>query len=73
MNRTKVGARIRAIRGARGMTAQQLGRSVGLKIDVVTRTERGLLPICVERLELFANALGVTSADLLSEKMTFEL
>lgn len=63
-----IGARIRAAREAKGLTAEQLGEKIGTDKGTVSRIERGLAGLDVERLQEIANALGVPVEDLIRSK-----
>jgi transcriptional regulator with XRE-family HTH domain len=69
---SEVGARIRALRKARGMSQQQLGEALaayghGMRHELVYRVEAGSdrRPLRLNEAAAFAAALGVTLADLI--------
>jgi transcriptional regulator with XRE-family HTH domain len=60
-----VGARIAALRGARGMTGEQLGAAIGLTKSQVSKIENGTRSLDVSEVALVADALGATLAEIL--------
>jgi len=60
-----IGRRIRAARLARGMTGEELAEKIGSDKGSVSRVERGMAGLSVERLQRIAAALGIEAADLL--------
>lgn len=55
-----VGAALRALRRARGLSLQQVAASTGLSIGLISQVERGLSSPSVRALRALAEALGVT-------------
>lgn len=62
---TEIGQRIRKERKARGMSAEALAAKVRTDKGTISRIERGVAGLDVERLQRIANALGLTPASLL--------
>jgi transcriptional regulator with XRE-family HTH domain len=58
---------IRAIRQAKGLTIQQLADMVGTSAPHVSNIERGLKNLNNHLMVRFADALGVTPADLIAD------
>lgn len=66
-----LGARIRTYRKAKGMTQDELAKAVGYTSKaMISRIEKGLNAISVERVEEIANALGVDSTELIRQDPT---
>ena len=59
-----VGANIAALRAARGWNQTQLAEKLGMGADSLSRMERGVVAPRFARLELFADILGCTVAEL---------
>lgn len=55
-----MGAQLRALRKAKGLSLQQLSDSCGLSIGLISQIERGLSSPSVKALRGLAEALGVT-------------
>ena len=55
-----VGAQVRALRKARGLSLQQLAAASGLSIGLISQVERGLSSPSVRALRQLAEALGIT-------------
>lgn len=64
--RKAVGARIRELRTARGMTQEALALQSGVTRNVLIDVEHGRRSLLYERLFDLADALDVTAADLLT-------
>jgi transcriptional regulator with XRE-family HTH domain len=64
---TEVGARIRLLREAAGMTQQQLAELVGMMRTSVANVEAGRQNLPLDRLGRFADALGVPPAALVGD------
>ncbi|MEU6597815.1 helix-turn-helix domain-containing protein [Streptomyces flaveolus] len=62
--RRAIGDVIRAARGRRQLTQEQLGELVGLDRKTINRIEQGTHSTLVDHLLLIADALGVPLADL---------
>lgn len=62
---TPTGERIRAARLAKKWQQAQLAKRVGVDQGQLSRMERGLARIDVERLKRFAKALSIPARDLL--------
>lgn len=60
-----VGARIAALRAARGMTAARLGAFLGLTESQISEVESGVGKLDVSEVALVADALGVSLAEAL--------
>jgi XRE family aerobic/anaerobic benzoate catabolism transcriptional regulator len=61
----RLGARVRGLRGRRGLTLQQLARLAALSPRFLGQVETGRGNISVLKLDALARALGTTAADLL--------
>ena len=57
---TAFGSRLRKIRGARGFTLSQLSNATGISNQTLSAYENGNREPTLRRLDLLANALGVT-------------
>ena len=66
----RVGARIRAIRMARGLSQTELGEKVGLNADRVQKYENGVRKPKADMLKQFATALGVSTLALTDPVIT---
>ncbi len=64
----EVGKRIHQLRKMRGMTQAELGRLMGLTQNTISNLEKGLRKVSTEELPRFAQALGVTVNQLVSEE-----
>ena len=62
-----VGARVRALRAARGYTQVQLGEAIGVSFQQVQKYERGTNRVSASKLYAVAHFLEVTVADLMGE------
>ena len=60
----RVGARIRAIRNAKGMSQAELGEKVGLNADRIQKYENGARKPKADMLKSIADALGVSTLAL---------
>lgn len=65
--RVVLGARIRELRVAAGLTQESLGLEAGISRNMIIGVEWGRRGILAERLGDIADVLGVTAADLLIE------
>jgi Zn-dependent peptidase ImmA (M78 family)/transcriptional regulator with XRE-family HTH domain len=65
MSDQSVGTRIAALRIARGLTGEQLGRALGLTKSQVSKVESGTRKLDISEIALVADALGVTLAEVL--------
>jgi transcriptional regulator with XRE-family HTH domain len=65
MAELSVGARIAALRAARGMTGDRLGALIGLTKSQISKIENGTRNLDVSEVALVADALGVTLAEVL--------
>lgn len=63
--RALVGARIRALRRLRGMSAQELADALDWPLDTLVNYEYGRRPLQLDRLAALATALAVPPAALL--------
>ena len=63
--RALVGERIRALRRARGMSAQDLAGALSWPLDTLVNYEYGRRPLHLDRLAALAEALAVPPAALL--------
>ncbi len=61
----ELGLRVRAARGAAGLSQSRLERDAGLPAATVTRLERGEQDIAVHELDRIANTLSITLAALI--------
>ena len=61
----KLGARIREVRQAHGLSQRELGRRVGISHVAVSYVERGFNGCTMDRLACYAKALGVPPSHLL--------
>lgn len=59
-----VGARLRAARKSAGMTQSRLAEACGRTVEAISNIERGISLPPLDVLDLAADALGVTLADL---------
>jgi len=72
--RTLVGARIRALRRTRGMSAQELADALHWPLDTLVNYEYGRRPLPLDRLAALATVLAVPPAALLvADTMTADL
>jgi transcriptional regulator with XRE-family HTH domain len=60
----RIGARVRAAREAARMSQSDLARILGVSFQQVQKYERGRNRLCGSRLQVIANHLGLTVADL---------
>ncbi|HEV2638386.1 MAG TPA: XRE family transcriptional regulator [Actinocrinis sp.] len=65
MAEQSIGARIAALRNARGMSGERLGVLIGLTKSQVSKVENGTRKLDVSEVALVADALGVTLAEVL--------
>ncbi|WP_367863439.1 helix-turn-helix domain-containing protein [Pseudomonas guariconensis] len=65
---TALGARIKALRTAKGLTQAQLAEQCGYEPLTVSRFERGAYAPGIDALESIANALDVSVRDFFSEE-----
>lgn len=63
----RIGGRVRTAREAARMTQSDLARILGVSFQQVQKYERGRNRLCVSRLQVIANHLGLTVADLYDE------
>lgn len=63
-----VGANIRALRIARGLTQEALADLAGLDSKTVSRAENGVYAISVDQVVRLARALGVPSSALFDDR-----
>ena len=66
----RVGARIRAIRNAKGMSQAELGEKVGLNADRIQKYENGVRKPKADMLKSIADALGVSTLALADPVIT---
>lgn len=69
MNASNVGKRIKAAREHRGFTQEQLSEMVGLTAMHISVIERGVKPPKLETFVKIANALDVSSDQLLQDEV----
>lgn len=69
MNAGNVGKRIKAAREHRGFTQEQLSEMVGLSPMHISVIERGVKPPKLDTFIKIANALGVSSDQLLQDEV----
>src|SRR5688572_11856688 len=62
-----LGARIRALRAARGFTLKELAERAELSARFLVQLESGTANVSVRKLAALARPLGTTPADLLAE------
>ena len=62
--RERVGARVRQLRKAAGLTQEQLARRAGMDYKYLGSVERGERNVTLENLERIVKALGVEPYDL---------
>lgn len=62
--RVRVGATVRSLRHARGLTGDQLAAAVGLSATYLYNIEAGRKPLPARHVRGFAHALGVAPAAL---------
>lgn len=60
---TSIGAKIRELRGARGLTLKQLSEQSGLSVGFLSQLERGMSSIAIDSLTRITGILGVTLSD----------
>ena len=63
--------RIKLFRKLRGMTQQDLSEAAGVNLSIIKKYEVGILNPKIERLEVIANALGISLYSLTIEKISF--
>lgn len=66
-NRRRIGARIKTLREARGLTLQGLADRSGVAISTISKIERGLMAPTYDRFSGLARGLGVEVPDLFSK------
>ena len=64
----RLGARVRTLREARGLTQDQLAEMIGVDTQTVQRMERAKISPALSRVLAVASALDVAIADLFSEE-----
>lgn len=62
-----VGAQVRYLREARGLTQAELGHAIGINLNLLGRIERGHQNATLLTLARIADGLGVTVRDLLED------
>ena len=67
-----LGSRIRAVRKKRKMSQDQLAEKINTTREYISKIERGIVNIGVDRLMEFCTALDVLSTNLLTEKTPAE-
>lgn len=65
MNENELGARIAALREARGMTGQELGTALGLSRSQVSKVEHGTRRLDISEVAAIADALEASLAEVL--------
>jgi Zn-dependent peptidase ImmA (M78 family)/transcriptional regulator with XRE-family HTH domain len=65
MSSVEIGARISALREARGMTGEELGEALGLSRSQVSKIEHGIRRLDVSEVAALADALEVSLAEVL--------
>src|SRR5260370_8875039 len=65
MNENELGARIAALREARGMTGQELGAALGLSRSQVSKVEHGTRRLDISEVAAIADALEASLAEVL--------
>ena len=58
-NAETLGAEIRELRKARGLTLEELASRIGRSVGYVSQVERGLSPLTIPNLKAIAEILGV--------------
>jgi transcriptional regulator with XRE-family HTH domain len=61
--RTAFGKRLRALRGARGISQEELCQMIAVNRNFVSSVERGQQNICLDNILLLARALKVSPRD----------
>lgn len=64
----KIGDRVRALRIVKGIPAQAIADAIGSKTNRVTRIEKGKSELTAVELMAMAQALGVTTSQLVGEE-----
>lgn len=59
----RIGGRVRAARVAAGLSQTDLSRVLGVTFQQLQKYEKGKNRLCVSRLQVIANHLGLTVAD----------
>jgi len=67
-SRQQLGARVKELREARGLTLQTLADRSGLAISTISKIERGLMAPTYDRFSGLARGLGVDVSELFSDK-----
>lgn len=71
--RAKLSARIRQIRKERGLTQAEVASRSGLPVNNITLIEKTPQNLTIDKIEIIANALKVTMAELFGEEKKPEL
>ena len=66
-SRLRLGARVKALREARGMTLQALADRSGVAISTISKVERGLMAPTYDRFSGLARGLGIDVSELFSD------
>lgn len=69
---SRIGARLRAIREASGLTAEVVSSRIGISRVSITQIENGKQSPSLDSLVLLADALGVALSDLFAEEQTVD-
>ncbi len=73
MDQKELGARIAALREARGMTGEELGATLGLSRSQVSKVEHGTRRLDVSEVAIIADALHVSLAEVLGVERSSSL
>ncbi len=73
MNESELGARIAALREARGMTGEELGAALGLSRSQVSKVEHGTRRLDVSEVAAIADALEVSLGEVLGTERSGSL
>ena len=61
---------LKIIRRAKGLSQKELAEKTGLTIRIISYYENEATSPPIDKIEIIANALGITIADLLNDKVT---
>lgn len=68
--RKALGAQIRSLRKAKGLTQEELGEKADLSYKYIGELERGQVNVSIDSLAKLADAVGVKIGDLFSTETT---
>ena len=69
-NNNELATNLRALRAARGFTQSEVARRAGISQVMLSKYERGVAAPNLHRIDLLANALGVTTPQLIANVIT---